>query len=355
MKDRIERLRASLAQDGLDCALVSGLASIRYFSGFTSADATLLITGRSCCLFTDFRYTIQAGEQTSGYEIIECDPAGLADELGAVLLRDGCRRCGFESDVMTVAGRERLAALPVALVPFQRPLSTLRMVKSPAEIESLRRAQQLADRSFAELLPRVHAGMTEREVVAELNYIGAKLGSEGPSFDPIVGSGPNGAMCHAVPSDRRLQAGDLVVLDFGCMADGYHSDMTRTFAVGHASDECRRIYDIVLEAHERALAALRAGVTGRALDAVARDYITAQGYGACFGHSLGHGFGLEIHEEPRASVRSETVFAPGMTITIEPGIYVEGLCGVRIEDCCVVTESGYIDLVSSPKELLMVS
>lgn len=229
------------------------------------------------------------------------------------------------------------------------------MIKSPDEIESLRRAQQLADRSFSELLGRVHAGMTEREVVAELNYIGARLGSEGPSFDPIAGSGPNGAMCHAVPSERRLQAGDLVVLDFGCVVDGYHSDMTRTFAVGHASDECRRIYDIVREAHERALDALRAGVTGRALDAVARDYIAAQGYGACFGHSLGHGFGLEIHEEPRASTRSETVFEPGMTITIEPGIYVEGLCGVRIEDCCVVTEDGYIDLVSSPKELLIVS
>ena len=355
MKGRIERLRALLAQDGLDAALINGAAGIRYFSGFTSEDATVLVTGRSCCLFTDFRYTIQAREQTEGYEVVECDPAHLTEALAAVLARDGCRRCGFEADRMTVAQHGRLVKLPAQLVPLSRPLAALRMIESPDEIESLRRAQQLADRSFSELLGRVHAGMTEREVVAELNYIGARLGSEGPSFDPIAGSGPNGAMCHAVPSERRLQAGDLVVLDFGCVVDGYHSDMTRTFAVGHASDECRRIYDIVREAHERALDALRAGVTGRALDAVARDYIAAQGYGACFGHSLGHGFGLEIHEEPRASTRSETVFEPGMTITIEPGIYVEGLCGVRIEDCCVVTEDGYIDLVSSPKELLIVS
>ena len=215
MKGRIERLRARLAQDGLDAALINGAAGIRYFSGFTSEDATVLVTGRSCCLFTDFRYTIQAREQTEGYEVVECDPAHLTEALAAVLARDGGRRCGFEADRMTVAQHGRLVKLPAQLVPLSRPLAALRMIKSPDEIESLRRAQQLADRSFSELLGRVHAGMTEREIVAELNYIGARLGSEGPSFDPIAGSGPNGAMCHAVPSERRLQAGDLVVLDFG--------------------------------------------------------------------------------------------------------------------------------------------
>jgi len=162
-------------------------------------------------------------------------------------------------------------------------------------------------------------------------------------------------MCHAVPSERRLQDGDLVVLDFGCIVDGYHSDMTRTFAVGKISDTCKEIYDIVLEAHERALRALKAGVGGKELDAIARDYIASNGYGPCFGHSLGHGFGLEIHEQPSASVRSESVLEAGMTITVEPGIYVEGLCGVRIEDCCVVTENGYLDLVSSTKELQFIS
>lgn len=354
MSERVERLRAQLEADGLDAVVVSSLPNMRYLSGFTSIDATLLITKCSCCLFTDFRYTIQAAAQCPGFEVLEPEPGRLVDSLRDVLVRDGCRRCAFEQESMTVEQYELLRPLPVALEPWSGPLSDLRLRKSAQEVASLQKAQQLADQSFAELLSRISAGMTEREVVAELNYIGARLGSEGPSFDPIVASGPNGAMCHAVPSKRRLERGDLVVLDFGCTVDGYHSDMTRTFAVGSASDDCRRIYDIVLEAHERALRALRAGITGRALDAVARDYITEMGYGPCFGHSLGHGFGLEIHEGPRASMRSDDVLEPGMTITIEPGIYVEGLCGVRIEDCCVVTPDGYLDLVSSPKELLVI-
>ena len=355
MQNRIERLRKKMKECGLDCALVTGLANIRYLSGFTSCDATVLVTDKSCCLFTDFRYTIQAAEQTKGYEIIEPAAGRLTESIREIMERDGCKRCAFEENVMTVGLYERMQALPVTFVPWGDALAALRILKTTEEIESLQRAQTLADRSFSELLGRIHPGMTEREVVAELNYIGAKLGSEGASFDPIVGSGPNGAMCHAVPSERRLENGDLVVLDFGCIVNGYHSDMTRTFAVGSVSDECRRIYDIVLEAHERALRALSPGITGRELDAIARDYIEEQGYGKCFGHSLGHGFGLEIHEQPAASVRSETVFEPGMTITIEPGIYIEGLCGVRIEDCCVVTENGYLDFVSSQKELLTIS
>lgn len=354
MNERVERLRAQLEADGMDAVVVTSLPNMRYLSGFTSADATLLITKRSCCLFTDFRYTIQAASQCPDFEVLEPESGRLMECLRDVLVHDDCHRCAFEQETMTVQQYERLCALPVALEAWSEPLSNLRLRKSDLEIASLQKAQQLADQSFAELLSRIGAGMTEREVVAELNYIGARLGSEGPSFDPIVASGPNGAMCHAVPSQRRLKEGDLVVLDFGCTVDGYHSDMTRTFAVGSVSDACRRIYDIVLEAHERALRALRAGITGRALDAVARDYIAEMGYGPCFGHSLGHGFGLEIHEGPRASVRSDTVLEPGMTITIEPGIYVEGLCGVRIEDCCVVTPDGYLDLVSSPKELLVI-
>lgn len=354
MNERVERLRAQLEADGMDAVVVTSLPNMRYLSGFTSADATLLITKRSCCLFTDFRYTIQAASQCPDFEVLEPESGRLMACLRDVLVHDDCHRCAFEQETMTVQQYERLCALPVALEAWSEPLSNLRLRKSDLEIASLQKAQQLADQSFAELLSRIGAGMTEREVVAELNYIGARLGSEGPSFDPIVASGPNGAMCHAVPSRRRLKEGDLVVLDFGCTVDGYHSDMTRTFAVGSVSDACRRIYDIVLEAHERALRALKAGITGRALDAVARDYIAEMGYGPCFGHSLGHGFGLEIHEGPRASVRSDAVLEPGMTITIEPGIYVEGLCGVRIEDCCVVTPDGYLDLVSSPKELLVI-
>ena len=236
MNERVERLRAQLEADGMDAVVVTSLPNMRYLSGFTSADATLLITKRSCCLFTDFRYTIQAASQCPDFEVLEPESGRLMACLRDVLVHDDCHRCAFEQETMTVQQYERLCALPVALEAWSEPLSNLRLRKSDLEIASLQKAQQLADQSFAELLSRIGAGMTEREVVAELNYIGARLGSEGPSFDPIVASGPNGAMCHAVPSQRRLKEGDLVVLDFGCTVDGYHSDMTRTFAVGSVSD-----------------------------------------------------------------------------------------------------------------------
>jgi Xaa-Pro aminopeptidase len=226
--------------------------------------------------------------------------------------------------------------------------------KSASEVESLQKAQRIADKSFLEWLGRICAGMTEKETVAELNYVCAKNGSEAPSFDPIVAAGPNGAMPHAVPGERKLQKGDLVTVDFGCMIDGYHSDMTRTFAIGSIDDQSREIYEIVKTAQQMALDALKNGIHGKVLDAVARDYITQKGYGAQFGHGLGHGFGLEIHETPYARMFSVDTLMSGMTITIEPGIYVEGKCGVRIEDCCVVTDDGCINLVGVTKELITI-
>jgi len=196
--------------------------------------------------------------------------------------------------------------------------------------------------------------MSERDLCAELVYICTKLGSEGPAFEPIIGSGPNSAMCHAVVTDRKIKRGDLVVVDFGCVVDGYRSDMTRTFGVGKIDPELVTVYQIVREAQELALRSLRAGINGKALDAIAREYITDKGYGEHFGHGLGHGIGLEVHEAPSASEHSKDNLAPGMTITIEPGIYLEGRGGVRIEDCCVVTENGFINLVSSAKDLIII-
>lgn len=356
MNNRIERLRAKMEQKGLDAVLLSGLTSIRYFSLFTSDDATLVITKHRACLLTDFRYTIQAKEQSGAdFEVIEVGRGMFIDTIKGIVEGEGCKRVGFEDAITPYASYERFMSIGVELVSFSEELNRMRIIKTADEVASLQRAQAMADAAYSELLATIHAGMSEKRVVAELNYICAKLGSEGPSFDPIVGSGPNGAMCHAVPSDRILQKGDLVVLDFGCIADGYHSDMTRTFAVGKVDDLSKKIYDIVLEAQLRALNALKAGITGVALDAVARDYIASKGYGECFGHSLGHGFGLQIHEEPSASTASIDTFEAGMTITIEPGIYIEGKCGVRIEDCCVVTEDGKINLVTSSKELLTIN
>lgn len=352
---RLDRLRASFTEAGLDAVLVTSVENIRYLSGFTSADGILLVTQTENLLFTDFRYVIQAKEQAPDFTLCETTYETMDREIEAALVRNACKRCGFEQTNVTVAAYENYRAMPVEFVPFAEQLTALRLIKTADEIASLQKAQQMADQAYAQLLTRIHSGMTERQVVAELNYLCSMLGSEGPSFDPIVGSGPNGAMCHAVPCDRKLQNGDLVVVDFGCIYNGYHSDMTRTFGVGTVDDELRSIYDIVLEAQLRTLDAVKTGITGKELDAVARDYITAKGYGDCFGHGLGHGFGLEIHEAPRAARTSNQVFAPGMTITVEPGIYLEGKGGVRIEDCCVVTEEGKINLVSSPKELVLIS
>ena len=354
MKERVEKLRKLLSENRLDGALLTGLTAIRYYSGFTSDEAALIVTMDHASLLTDFRYTIQAREQSPDFEVVETGRGNLIPDVDRLLKADKCRRVAFEERTMTVATFEKYKALDFEFVPFSEEMNKPRLIKTADEVASLQRAQNMADEGFKILLSRIGSGMTEKEVAAELDYINAKLGSECPSFDTIVGSGPNGAMCHAIPGDRRLQKGDLVVLDFGCVYNGYHSDMTRTFAVGEVDDFSKKIYDIVRTAQQKALDALKGGITGKALDAIARDYIASKGYGETFGHSLGHGFGLMIHEAPNASTVSEWTLEPGMTITVEPGIYIEGRLGVRIEDCCVVTETGKIDLVSSTKELLSV-
>ena len=349
MNDRIIRLRAEMERAELDAVLLKTVTAIRYFSGFTSEDASVLITKNRAVLLTDFRYTIQAKAQAGDCcEIIEVSGLAHREKLKET---ENVKRIGFEEDYVSYEGYQAYAQFGAELVPFAKQLSLLRIVKTEDEIACLQKAQSMADEAFMELLKVVKPGMTERRVAAELEYICAKLGSEGPSFDTIIGSGPNGAMCHAVPGDRQLQGGDLVVVDFGCLYNGYHSDMTRTFAVGKVDPFAEEIYNIVLEAQTRALNALKPGITGKELDAIARDYITEKGYGDCFGHSLRHGFGLLIHEEPRASVTGDTVFEEGMTITVEPGIYIEGKFGVRIEDCCVVTKDGKLNFAHATKEL----
>ena len=355
MKQRIDVLREILRDASLDAALFTSGVNIRYYSGFTSPDAFYLVTQQAAYLITDFRYTIQAKSQTKGLaQVVEAAFAEQKERIRKFLLADGCKRVAFEEQAITVAEFFDFQAMPFEWVRFSAELTKPRLYKSEEEIESLQQAQRIADKSYLEFLGRVHAGMTELEAVAELNYVCMKNGSEGASFDPIIAGGPNGAMCHAVPGTRKLKKGDLVVTDFGCMIDGYHSDMTRTFAIGEIDAKSKEIYEIVKTAQQMALDALKIGISGRDLDAVARDYIKSRGYGENFGHGLGHGFGLEIHEQPRASVASEDIFTSGMTITIEPGIYVEGKCGVRIEDCCVVTEKGYHNFVSVTKDLITI-
>ncbi len=352
--NRIAKLREAFARNAVDGVLITSYENMLYYSGFKCAEAYLLITGKDAYVFTDFRYTIQARDEAKECRVVEISNDTLIAKLRDILNADGVRACGFEEEKLTVSQFRQFDALSVGLKPMSRDISLFRAVKDAEEIENLRIAQSMADKAFGLFLERVKPGMTEVEAAAELDYLCRLQGSEGPSFDTIIGSGPNGAMCHAIPGKRKLADGDLVVVDFGCMYNGYHSDMTRTFGIGKVSDKCRKIYDIVLEAQLKALESLKSGISGREFDRIARDCIASYGYGEAFGHSLGHGFGLEIHEKPRASKLSEDILLAGMTITDEPGIYLEGEFGVRIEDDLVVTEDGCINLANTTKKLMII-
>ena len=352
--NRIAKLRESFVRNAVDGVLITSYENMLYYSGFKCAEAYLLITGKDAYVFTDFRYTIQARDEAKDCRVIEISNDTLIAKIKETLKADGVRACGFEEEKLTVSQFRQFDALSVQLKPMSRDISSFRAVKDAGEIENLRVAQSMADKAFELFLGRVKPGMTEVEAAAELDYLCRLQGSEGPSFDTIIGSGPNGAMCHAIPGKRKLADGDLVVVDFGCMYNGYHSDMTRTFGIGKVSDKCRKIYDIVLEAQLNALESLKSGISGREFDRIARDCISSYGYGEAFGHSLGHGFGLEIHEKPRASKLSEDILLAGMTITDEPGIYLEGEFGVRIEDDLVVTEDGCINLANTTKKLMII-
>lgn len=354
MRKRIEKLRALLKSEGLDAAMITSGENIRYFSGFTSDESLLLISLTDATLFTDFRYLIQArGQLPKEVSLTEYDRTNKYEVVLDKMQAFGVSALAFEEGSMTVGRFEKLKPLAKEWKPLGSEISKLRLIKSDEEIVSLQKAQAIADKAYTELLKRVKAGMSELDVVAELNYLCTKFGSEGPSFDPIVGSGPNGAMCHAVPGERKLTSGDLVVVDFGCIKDGYHSDMTRTFGVGNVDDELKKIYGIVQNVQQTCLDALKPGITGKELDGIARGMIAKAGYGDCFGHGLGHGVGLLIHEAPSASVVSTDTFESGMTITVEPGIYLEGHGGVRIEDCCVLTKDGHINFGKLPKDLII--
>ncbi|MBR3298855.1 MAG: aminopeptidase P family protein [Clostridia bacterium] len=354
MKARCDKLLKKLAENNIDAAIITSGINRRYFSGFTGSNGVVVLTEAGRVLLTDFRYTIQANQQCAGIcEVRQVNRGITAADVGAVLEEFGAKRVAFEDGAMTVAEYSGYSALPFEFVPSGREICSCRIVKDAHEIAMMQKAQNCADAAFAELLKIAKVGMSEIELRNELDYLMRKFGADENSFDTIVGSGPNGALCHAYPGERRIQNGDMVVIDFGARVGGYCSDMTRTIAFGTPCDEMLKIYKIVLEAQLKCLSILRPNMTGSELDLCARDYITEHGYGDNFGHSLGHGFGLEVHEAPSANSRSTDLLVPGSTITVEPGIYVEGLGGVRIEDCCVLTENGFINLCSTTKELII--
>lgn len=342
--NRIERLRASLEEP----LLVSTPANVVYLSGFRSSNAALLVEADRVRLFTDFRYA-EAARKVPGVEPVITKRA-LFPSLAELL----SGRIAFEADGVTYAAYLVLAEAGLELVPRRGVVEALRAVKDRDEVNLITHAAEIADAAFADLLEEPWIGRTERELAWRLEQHLHDRGAEKPAFPSIVAAGPNGASPHAEAGDRVVEAGTTVIVDWGAAVGGYCSDCTRTVATGELPDELRRAYEVCLDAQQAAVADVRAGMSGVDADGIARERIAAAGFGGAFGHPLGHGVGLLVHEAPRLSAESADTLVPGNVVTIEPGIYLPGLGGIRIEDLAVVGEDGVDVLTSIPKELLTV-
>ena len=354
--DRADRLVALLPKAGVDLLLVADLVNLRYLTGFVGTNGLAVIGPSTRVFATDFRYTTQAAEQVDpGFERREL-PRNILSAIPE-LLPDGELRLGFEATQLPYSIYSSLAEqLPqrVELVPAEGLVERMRAVKDAGEVERVREASALADAALGRLLAGGLAGRTERDAALELEITMRKLGAERPSFETIVAAGPQGALPHATSRDVEIGKGELVVIDWGAQLDGYCSDCTRTIATGDPGELARRVYAIVLDAQLAGLRAVRAGAGRRAVDAAAREVIEAAGYGERFGHGLGHGVGLAIHEDPRLTATAEGELEAGNAVTIEPGIYLPGQFGVRIEDLVVVADDGCEILTSLPKELTVI-
>ena len=345
MNERVARLRADLHGP----LLVTSAVNVRYLTGFRSTNAALLVEPERLRLFTDFRYAEKA-RRLDDVEVVETSRnllAGIAGELAG--------RVAFEADTVTYAGWETLRAGGAELLPRRRAVERLRSVKEERELAAIRRAVEVTDRAFERFSAERFTGRTERELAWRLEQLLREEGAEAMAFPVVVASGPTGASPHADPGDRPVARGETVVVDAGGVVDGYCADCTRTFAAGTLDGRLRTAYDVCLDAQLAALEAVRAGVHGRDADAVPRARIDATEFAGLFGHGLGHGVGLVVHEDPVMRPESEDVLAPGNVVSVEPGIYVPGEGGIRIEDLVVVTEDGCDVLTRFPKELTTVS
>ncbi|MHB1419257.1 MAG: M24 family metallopeptidase [Bacillota bacterium] len=355
MKERISRLRQRLEEIKLPAMLIMHPENRAYLSGFTGTAGLLLVTPEKAFLITDFRYREQAEQQAPACNVvIQGVPAG--GNLARLVHDEGLTRLGFESNHITFQEHqsltERMAG--VELVPVLDLTEGLRLVKDDQEVEIISRAVKLADDAYENILGYLNSGVMERDVALELEYHMRKNGAQKASFEFIVASGTRGSLPHGVASEKLLVPGELVTMDFGAVYEGYCSDITRTVAIGPPTDRQKEIYQVVLEAQLRAEKAIRAGISCAEIDHIARDYITASGYGDNFGHALGHGVGMGIHEAPRLAAVDQTMLETGMIVTVEPGIYIEGWGGVRIEDMVLVQENGCLVLTGSRKDLVII-
>lgn len=350
----IEKLQNQMSGK-IECAMICSDVNRRYFTGMKSSAGTVLIFPDAAYLIIDFRYIEKARACVTDCEVILQEK--LYDQINELCAKHCVNTISIEADKLTIADYDQLSKkLALSLDPsavLSELIGKLRVIKTPEQIEKMIAAQRIAEAGLSHMYDFIREGRTEKEVQLELDYYMLSHGAEALSFDTIALSGVNTSMPHGVPSDKKIKRGEFVLLDFGAVVDGYHSDMTRTVCVGQPTEKMREVYNIVLNAQKTALDAVRAGMTGKELDKTARDIISACGYGKEFGHSLGHGVGLDIHESPTASQNSSSILEDGMVVTVEPGIYIEGEFGVRIEDFVIVRENGCQNMTLADKELVI--
>ncbi|RIM36134.1 M24 family metallopeptidase [Staphylococcus caprae] len=350
--NKLEQVHEILNHKRLDAMIVLSEFNRRYLSGFTGTSGALIITRNKNYLVTDFRYIEQATKQAPEFEIINRQN-GLITEIKNILEQAQLSNIGFEGHHISYDTYVELNKGMITLISISDSIDKIREVKSEEEIKLIQKAAEIVDKTYDYILTVVKVGMSEREIKALLESKMLELGADGPSFDTIVASGYRGALPHGVASDKLIEKGDMITLDFGAYYRGYCSDITRTFAVGEPDPKMKEIYNIVLSSQIKAIDEIRPGMTVQEADALSRDYIDAHGYGQEFGHSLGHGIGLDIHEGPLLSKNSTVELQVNNCITIEPGIYVDGLGGVRIEDDILITENGCDVFTKCTKDLII--
>lgn len=350
---RVEKVRNAMKDLEIDGLIVYSPYNLRYLANFTGTTGFSLITLNEAYFVTDARYTQQAQKQAQGFTVIE-HKTGWLGVFRELIEKHGLKHVGFEADHVSVSMLEVFEdEFDTDLVPTQGLVEKIREIKDESEIQIIRKACSISDAAFLHILNVLKAGMSEIEVANELDFFMRKQGASGVSFDTIIASGVRSSMPHGVASEKLIETGDLVTLDFGCYYQGYVSDMTRTIAVGEPTDQLKEIHDVVLQAQLLVSAAAGPGKTGVELDKIARDYIASRGYGEYFTHSTGHGIGLEIHEAPNVSRLATQAFVPGNVITNEPGVYIPGVGGVRIEDDIIITPTGGEVIQQVPRELII--
>lgn len=351
--EKLRRLREAFSKVGVDGIFINSTYNRRYISNFTGTSGAVLISGEKALFITDFRYVEQASSQCQGFEIIQ-HKGPILQEVADQAEKLGITKLAFEQDYTTFTEYKNLEnVVKGELIPVTGIIEKLRLIKSKEEIKILKEAAKIADAAFTHIVDFIKVGKTELEVSNELEFFMRRAGATSSSFDTIVASGKRSALPHGVATNKVIEAGDFVTMDYGAYFNGYVSDITRTVAVGNPDEKLKEIYNIVLAAQLKGMEGIKAGITGIQADALTRDYITEKGYGEYFGHSTGHGIGLEIHEGPALSFRSDITLEPGMIVTCEPGIYIPGLGGVRIEDDTIVTNDHNEALTHSSKELII--